>query len=379
MTASIGDRLKAAAAGWVRRVPQSRQSFHIGLYFGKDALNLVQMQGSSGQATIRAATALPYGCSREEIFQRPPALKSLVKQAYAMQPFKGRHVVSCLPAKAIKIITVAYKPTKDQTDSQALVAEMHERLHDELNNMVLDFMPIRYERDEASSSEALVALTPRQTVMSYLELLTKAGLEVEALDVGPAALARLVRHAGARGWREFPTLPNALLINIGANSGFLTLLWGRRLILDRAVDFSENRLLSRLKQVLNLPQDLAERLLYGMDMPGSEQEETSRMIAEVLRPEITVLLQEINKTLVYMASKTRGKSIDVLYLASGAARFSRVLGNLQEQLRVPVELINPISIFAAERARPTADESLGMKPGITLATGLALRGVSEHG
>lgn len=379
MTHSIGDRLKAVANGLIKRVPQTRQTFRIGLYFGKDSLNLVQMQGSSGQATIRAIAALPYGCTRDEILQRPPVLKGLLRQAYAAQPFKGKNVVSCLPAKAIKITTVSYKPKKDQTDSQALVAELHDRLHDELNNMVLDFMPLRYEQDQVNNSEALVALAPRQTVMSYLELLTNAGLEVDALDVGPAALARLVRHSAARGWQEFPLAPNTLLVNIGANSGFLTLLWGRRLILDRAVDFSENRLLARLKQVLNLPQDLAERLLYGMDAAMTDQEETHRMIAEVLRPDIALLLQEINKTLVYMASKTHGKSIDVLYLASGAARYSRVLGGLQEQLRVPVELINPVSIFASEQARPTLDLALGVKPGITLATGLALRGVSERG
>ncbi len=355
------------------------QSSSIGLYLGKDALNMVQMENTGGLPQIRALAVVPYPCPRDDVFQNPKVLKDLVKQACAMQPFKGRRIVSCLPARAIKIITVAYKTTKDQSDTEALVAELQERLHDELNNMVLDFIPLRYEQDESNNSEALVALAPRQGVMSYLNLFTEAGLDVEALDVGPSALARLVRHSGARAWPAFPLMPNALLINIGAESSFLTVIWGRRLILDRAIDFSENRMLLRLKNVLNLTDEMAESLLFNSGKSPDGQDEAQRMVAEVLHPEMTLLLQEINKTLVYMASKTRGKSINVAYLAGSATRYLYLLNGLEKQLQVPVQTINSVSIFAPDNKKFAFDESLGAKPGIALATGLALRGVPEHG
>ncbi|MCK6391905.1 MAG: pilus assembly protein PilM, partial [Azonexus sp.] len=89
-----------------------------------------------------------------------------------------------------------------------------------------------------------------------------------------------------------------------------------------------------------------------------------------------VLLQEINKTLVYMASKTRGKSVDVIYLAGSAARYPSLLTSFQQQLQVPVVPLEPVSLFAHdERVRP----QLGLRPGIVLATGLALREVPEIG
>ena len=249
----------------------------------------------------------------------------------------------------------------------------------ELDDWVVDFMGLRGTDPSADSGDALVALAPRKNVMSYLEALTKAGLEVEALDVGPNALARLVRHAGAQNWHEFPRAPKALLINVGEQSSFLTVIWGRRLILDRAIEFSENRLLDRLVKVMGMTPALAQHVLHHLDTPDANAADTREAVLEVLRPEIQALQQEINRTLVFMASKTRGKSIDVLNLAGCAVRYPSVLHGLQQTLQVQVHDVNPVRMFDQRPGITTLDENLGMRPGVLLATGLALRDLPERG
>lgn len=308
MKTAIGTLLKPALAGLPKLLSGIGHPYSIGLDLGPGALNMVQFEHGGEHPCIRAIASVPYTCPRGELFGRAQELRALVKQARAQQPFKGRHVISSLPNEEIKIVTVAYKQTDGQSDSLAIVGELRERMHGELDDMVVDYMALRQDERESGKGEALVALAPRRSVLAYLELLTGAGLAVDALDVGPAALARLVRHVGARKWAEFPLMPNVLLINFGAEASFLTVIWGRRLMLDRAVEFCEQRLLARMKQVLDLPQELALPLLYGHRVgPATAGEaETARTVAEVLRPEITGLLDEINKTLIYMASKTRG-------------------------------------------------------------------------
>ncbi len=379
MKFAIGDLLKPVVSGLPKLLPSMGHRHAIGLDLGPGALNLVQMESRGGKTCIRALASLPCACPRAELYDNPQELKALLKQAFAMQPFKGDHVVSCLPATAIKIINVAYRPAKGQSNTEAIIAALRERLGDELSELVLDFMTVRHDDAEASEGEALVAMAPRKTVLAYLELLTEAGLEVDALDIGPAALARLVRHAGALGWPAFPFLPNALLVNFGADASFVTVLWGRRLILDRAVDFSEHRLLARLRQVLDMPEELAMRLLYEGEAGADGQDEARRTISEVLRSEISLLLQEISKTLVYMASKTRGKSVDMVYLAGRVARYPDLAMALKDQLRIPVDVLNPVSLFATADCGSKHGPELGMLPGVALATGLALRGIPEHG
>ena len=47
---------------------------------------------------------------------------------------------------------------------------------------------------------------------------------------------------------DFPAMPNALLINFGTESSYLTVIWGRRTVLDRVIEFSDKGLLERLQE-----------------------------------------------------------------------------------------------------------------------------------
>ena len=374
MSFSLPDLLKSSRSLMARLT----KAPPIGLYFGRDTVNLVQMEETAQALRIRAISALPLPNAREALIRNPQAFKAVLKQARATQPFSGNRVVSSLSSQEVKTSTVIYKRQKGMTDEQSLVAELRERMPGELSESVVDFMALRHADPDVEVGEALVAVAPRKNVLAYLDALNAAGLEVDSLDVGPNALARLVRHSGSQQWREFPKLPNALLINVGSHTTFLSVIWGRRLILDRPVDFSEHRLLARLMKVLGMQESLALLFLHDMEQTGPVAEETRRTALEVLRPEIQALQQEINRTLVYMASKTRGKSVDVIFLAGGVARYPSLLKGFQQSLQVPVALLNPLSLFASGPAAATFDTSLGLRPGIVLASALALHGIAEQ-
>lgn len=361
---------------WARRMAQPAS---VGLFVGREGVNLVQMEEGAQFPRIRALALMALPQARDVLTQEPKLFKAQLRKAWGDMPFAGQRVVSSLGASEVKINMVSFKKQKGQSEEEALIAELRERMQGELDDWVVDFMGLRGTDPSAESGDALVALAPRKNVMTYLEALTRVGLEVEALDVGPNALARLVRHAGAQNWHEFPRAPKALLINVGERSSYLTVIWGRRLILDRAIEFSETRLLDRLVKVMGMAPNLAQHVLHQLDTPGASAPDTRDAVLEVLRPEIQALQQEINRTLVFMASKTRGKSIDVLNLAGCVVRYPSVLQGLQQSLQVQVHDVNPVRMFSHRPGIASLDESLGMRPGVLLATGLALRDLPERG
>lgn len=374
MSLSISDLLQP----YRNLVTRLTRAPRIGLYVGHEAVNLVQMEETGQSVRIQAIAALPFPDARKSVLHDTKGFKALLERARSIQPFSGKRVVSSLSSSEVKTSTVIYKRQKGLSDEQSLVAELRERMPGDLGDSVVDFMALRHLDPEVDVGEALVAIAPRKSVITYLDALTAAGLEVDSLDVGPNALSRLVRHAGAQQWREFPKLPNALLINVGFHSTFLSVIWGRRLILDRPVDFSEKRLLERLMKVLGMSEALALSFLRGMDEPGAQAEEARLTVLEVLRPEILVLQQEINRTLVYMASKTRGKSVDVIFLAGCVARYPGLIKGFQQSLQVPVSVLNPLTLFGSGPKAATLDTALGLRPGVVLASGLALRNMEEQ-
>jgi type IV pilus assembly protein PilM len=353
------------------------RTFPIGLHMGTQRMHLVQMQaGPAGRPAIRAAIALDYDGSREHTLSSPARLKALLSTAWKRQPFKGGHVVAAMPKDHVKISLVNYTVADGQSDADAIVRELRERIKGSEEDVVADYMQVRGAELRAQR-DAIVAIAQRAEVTRYLDALSDAGLEVDALDIGPSALTRVVSWIPRDTGTDEP--PNLLLVTFGATSSFLTVVSGRRLMLDRSVEFAEQRLVARLGAAVDMSPQLATQLLsihgFAASPASAESQEISSILKEVLRPELAAFAEEVGKTMVYLASKTRGRRIDRIYLIGPIAHYPGMSELLAETLGVAVELLNPFSIY--EHAL-SADALSRLVPhsALGIATGLALRDVS---
>ena len=76
--------------------------------------------------------------------------------------------------------------------------------------------------------------------------------------------------------------------------------------------------------------------------------------------------------LVYIASETRGGSVEQIYLLGSLARLSGIDQVLDNLISIPVKTINPFIYFSREHETNKFDD-LGPVSGIAVAAGLALR------
>lgn len=355
------------------RFAGKRRAWPIGFNLGTEQLHMVQMERTGGRVNIRAAASVPFPCERDALLASPSQFKSFVKQALKAGPFVGRRVVPCVAPYDLKLMLVEYKQLDGQGEADALGKELRERLRQELDESVVDYLPLRNTDNQETSKTAIVAVAKRTTVLAYLEQLRRAGLQAVALDIGPAALARVVAALDTARAH-----PNVLLINFGRFKTYLTVTWGRRLMLDREIDFGDHWLVGNLAENLDIPGELVTQLLckHGFRNPASgpsglEDDDITRTMAEILQPEFAELAQEINKTLIYVASRTHGKSVEQVYLLGSVARYPHVAEFLGDLLKIPVEVLNPLSAF--DFAPGAGANSVTPAAGIALATGLALR------
>jgi type IV pilus assembly protein PilM len=297
-------------------------------------------------------------------------------------PFKGKKIVSCLPNKGTKIINLSYQMPSGMSEDEAVVNEVVNCLGGNQSEYVIDYLPIRTENKNSAARTALVAVAKREAVTSFLELFTKANLTVCALDIGPAALRRLV--VSFDSINQFPLV---LLMNFGRDKSYLTVIDGRRLIMDRELDFGENRLLRQLSKLLDLTEEQAHRVLrhYGLSKSGPDSDQNRQdelpkilaSVAEILHPVFLEFIDNVNKTLIYTASMLHGKSVQQIYLLGTVAQYPGADVFLEQMLSLPVAVMDPFTLFENANSRgksPNPDISNSY----ALATGLALRGFS-HG
>lgn len=347
----------------------------VGLHLGGERLSAAQMHRAGSGLGIHAVGSLELGCPWYAMLAEPRRFRRALEDFWKAHGFRGREVVAAMPQEQLKVFTVEYSATQGQSDADAVANEVRERLKSKGRNLVVDFVPVRQASADERSREAVVAAAAREDVTAFLDLLGDAGLRVQALDIAGMALKRVVTSldSGTTG----PDMQSALLIYVGAGSTQLMLVWGRRLMLDRSIEFSEERLVSRVMKLLELPDHAAKRLLaeYGVRaMQAPHSGEIDAVLREIVGSELQQLKAEVAKTLHYAASKTRGNGVDKILLVGAVGRFPGIAEVLSTGLGKPVGILDPLSTFSHSL---TNEEAAVLSPhyGVAVAVGLALRGV----
>lgn len=352
----------------------------IGLDLGHERMHLVQLErhGENG-VRFRAHASVPYAGTLEYALSSHRRFKPLVKGALAAGPFSGRRVVTSLPPTDTQIMSITYDLAGARDDSTAVLHLMRSRLKGALEEYVIDYLPIRSKPNDEQRL-AVVAVARRERVVQFLDLLHRSGLEVEALEIGPAAIKRLVAALLSRTGPE-----NVLIINCGHSHSYLTMLSGRRLLLDQQVDFGEQQLIERLCNELGMPEEAVRVAVHrvGLDAKFDPQltelsntgKETSQVMLEVIKPNLLALVDEIKRALRYVVAESRGEPVRRLYLMGNFASWRGSDRVLRRLIDIPVQkLPDPMEIFGSGRAAPK-DSSGNDSSDLIVATGLALRGI----
>ena len=362
---SLRDRLRPSPVG------------PIGIDLGHRSVQLVQLELAEGGARLRAASSLPYPGDDASVLHSPKELGRLLTRALRRSAFRGRRVVSAIPADRVKLMLLHYELGPEQSEPDEILSLIEERTDETLEGCVIDYLPLRENPDQKGETSALVAVAREEAVIAHLELLRSAGLKVDALEIAPVALRRLLRELA-----EDPPRENVLAIHFGPERSYLLVLWGRRLILYREIAFGASGPVEALARSLDMTHSEARSLLgeYGLSSPPeSEPPETPdartfeirRALVEIARPSFRSVAEQVASALVYTASRTRGESVDAVYILGGVAAWPGVEPFLAELLSMPVRVLDPLLGLGAE-----AEAATGAEPSsdLALAAGLALRG-----
>jgi len=353
----------------------------IGVVLSREALHMVQVARHNGALYICARASLPYPEGRDGVTASPKVLRRLVWTAMRQGGFRGRRLVTTLPPEDVKLMFFTYTVNAGQSEEAALVRVIADRVEGDLADYVVDYLPVREADHGGGARSSLVVLARRDVVINYLTTFRRAGCEVEALEIGPAAVRRLVVAV-----RADDDYSNVLVINFGRAQSYLTVLSGRRLLFDREIAFGEDKLLLRLGNALDMSSRSAEKLVrtHGL-LPGAGPHgslgngaglDVSQTLVEILKPSFLECVDAIQQVLLYTSSETRGKPVEQIYLLGSIAHWPGADRLLNSLIEVPVTVLDPLAAFAGPNAPPREDAEVS--PVVAVATGLALRGMTIH-
>ncbi|MFP6896033.1 MAG: type IV pilus assembly protein PilM [Roseibacillus sp.] len=221
---------------------------------------------------------------------------------------------------------------------------------------------------------ALVAIKA-EALTEINETVSEAGLGTKEVDAAPMALYNAFRY-------NYPDVQESvLLMDIGAKATNLVYIEGNRLF-TRSIAVGAASITTAIAKEYNVSFAEAEtqKVTNGVVSLGGSHtdqlDEASAQLATVIRNALNRLPAEVARTNNYYRSQHEGNAPTKIYLAGGGANLPYLPEFLEEKLRIPIELFNPLKKVSVSKAIDV--EQLGMEAHmIGELVGLALRGIGE--
>ncbi len=337
---------------------------------------------AEGGIGVRCHETFAYPGTRAELMESPKAIRKLVRRAMRAGKFRGRNVVSAMPPEQVRVMSLSYPANSSGAEAGSILKLMADRVDGNLSDYVIDYVPIRMSSRDGERL-ALVAVSRLEDVNNYLESLRLAGLDVNFLEIGPLAIKRLISSGSTTELRD-----HVLVVNIGETTSHITTISGQRLLADQEVQFGEASILNAIAKTLDLTTNMAKELVLtnGLDSTRRNAEigddnldsEVVRTLVEIAKPELLRLVREINRAFLFADSESHGDARKRIFVVGGAGRWPGMAALMSSLAKMPVESFGREHMPFADESASIATFDDQQAAEMSIAVGLALRGMSTH-
>ena len=269
--------------------------YPVGLDISDLSLKLVQLQKRGAKIKIQALGRLdvPEGLIVDGEIKDTEKVVGLVKEL-VQKPQYGKvssdMVVACLPETKtfIKLIKVS-KTANNLNDT--IETEIQKHVPMLIDEIYYDWQIIE---NKGSDQLILIGASPKKIVNQYTDLLDKAQLSVEALEIESTAISRSVLE------EESPKIkPNGnhyAIIDMGAKRTSLVVYAKNTILFTASVPISGEKITSEISTSLEISKEQAEKAKI---ICGLNDEKTEKIISKILDNTIKDLNDRIKEVLEF--------------------------------------------------------------------------------
>lgn len=323
------------------------------------------LQGRSLRVERLAETPLPPDAVREGAILDPEAVYRAIRATLQSAGVKLRHVWLSVGGPQTTARPVRLPRMTPEILQKSIQFEATRYLPSAAEEHLIGFQILPTASEE--QMEVLLVAAPRSTTDPLLELVEKAGLEPQLLELQPFAALRTVQAV----YQD--ALPYAYaLVDLGGEHTQITVARNATLVLTRFIPIASNTFSAALKGYFNYTDEEAEQVKRALNLEellqtGQPQENPP---LRLLQPIIDELIRELRRSLNYYQSQypsqggERGR-IEQLYLYGGGSQMQGVASYFEHKLGIPTQVVNP---FAGEVIVPGGIALEQMKGGARWVT-----------
>ena len=216
--------------------------------------------------------------------------------------------------------------------------------------------------DGTRTRRVLVAAAHRDLVDGVVDVVGRAGLDVQGVDLVSSALVRALVDKGDLGQD-----PEAI-VSVGAGLSVVVVHQQGRPLFVRTIGSGGNAATAAISAGLDVPLVDAEAIKRHLGELGPQTKAAERAVTGCLRD----LVGEIRNSIQYFASLPDRAPISRVLITGGGSMLHGLVEALQAQVRIPVTAISPLSRLDLSGVDLTPAQASVIDPVLAAPIGLAL-------
>ncbi len=304
------------------------------------------------------------------------AISHTIREMLSSGKFQGRLAVSCLPAASLQYKNIRLPKMPHDELTSAVGWEASERLKLSSDAMNIQFFDAgEVHQGQETRQEVILLAAPKRFIEEHIQSLQACELELSAIDVVPAALARCITLSPAKDDQGELDDSVRVVIDVGFSGTKVLITRGQRICFFKMIEIGGLHMDQALASKLELPIAAAAEARKGW-MSGDTGADTDARIAAALGPVVDDLSREINLCLRYYSVTFRGRRPEEALIVGGESGNAWLWAKLCDDAGLKPSADDPL---ASLDLTPVHDQVGGPDQWAawTVAVGLSLRQVNS--
>lgn len=339
----------------------------FGLDIGNHSIKIVEIDRKSVDSAKLAAFGsieTPSGLIGSDDQVAKNRLAGKVKDLVQNLGIKTNKCIAALPESSIFTRLVTVPKVEESKLEELIYWEARQYIPLPITEVQLDYIPItEREVNGKKMMQMLLVAAPKTLVDKYIDILTKAGLKLLALETETIATSRAVTYNidSSKG--------TVMVLDFGSNGTDMSVIKDSKMIFSQSLSTGSDALTKAIASDFNLEMSQAEqyKVTYGLDQTQAEGK-----IYRSVEPIMQIIVDEVNRTLNFFRTQLSDSVPSVIYIVGDGAKLKALDGYLSEKVGIEISRINPVQKLEIS-AKIQEEVKKSSMVGYTVAIGLGLK------
>lgn len=342
----------------------------IGLDVGSSSIKLVELGETKNGYKLQNLGILPLPPEAivDGALMDSVTIIDTIRELINNTKTKTKDVVASVSGHSVIVKKISLPVMSETELEESIQWEAERYIPFDINDVNIDFQIFGSSSENPEVMDVVLVAAKKDIINDYVSVITEAGLNPVVIDVDAFAIENMLEVN-----YEIERDEAVAIANVGASITNINILKNSMTAFTRDIFKGGNQITEEIQRQLHIDYEEAEKIKLGSKIDVTSQP----IIQNVLREASESLAMEIGNSIEFFQSTTTYEKINKLYLSGGGAKIKDFDIILQQQIGIPVEIVNPFKKIEYSEKNFDLEYLREIGPMMAVGVGLATRKVGD--